>query len=141
MSTLMTIRLEDEVKDRLDVLAEAADRSWSFLAAEVARVFIENNEWQMSEIQAALKEADAGDFASGKELAVLARLVLFCQRRHRLPSRGDAVCGFQSCWRRAGEKPISALLLNQDRATAVRASSAAPASVSIDQHFSINASA
>lgn len=70
MSTTMTVRLEDDVKDRLDVLAEATQRSKSFLAAEAIRVFVENNEWQIGEIQAALKEADAGEFASDKEVAV-----------------------------------------------------------------------
>jgi len=34
MSTTMTIRLNDDVKDRLDVLAGATRRSKSFLAAE-----------------------------------------------------------------------------------------------------------
>ena len=73
MSTTMTIRLEDEVKDRLDVLAEATHRSKSYLAAEAVRVYVESNEWQVSEIKAALKEADAGDFASDKDVAALAR--------------------------------------------------------------------
>jgi predicted transcriptional regulator len=73
MSTTMTIRLDDEVKDRLDVLAEATHRSKSFLAAEAIRDYVENNEWQIGEIRAAMKEADAGDFASAKEVAALAR--------------------------------------------------------------------
>lgn len=73
MSTTMTIRLEDEVKDRLDSLAEATQRSKSFLAAEAIRVYVENNEWQIGEVKAALKEADMGDFASDKEVAALAR--------------------------------------------------------------------
>jgi RHH-type rel operon transcriptional repressor/antitoxin RelB len=73
MSTTMTIRLEDEVKDRLDHLAQATQRSKSFLAAEAIRVFVETNEWQIVEIRAALKEADAGDFASDKDVAALAR--------------------------------------------------------------------
>jgi len=73
MSTTMTVRLEDDVKDRLDVLAEATQRSKSFLAAEAIRVFVENNEWQIGEIQTALKEADAGEFASDKEVAALAK--------------------------------------------------------------------
>ena len=72
MSTTMTIRLEDDIKDRLDHLAEATQRSKSFLAAEAIREFVENNEWQLGEIQAALKEADAGDFASAQEVADLA---------------------------------------------------------------------
>jgi RHH-type rel operon transcriptional repressor/antitoxin RelB len=73
MSTTMTIRLEDEVKDRLDVLAEATQRSKSFLAAEAIRMFVESNEWQIHEIRAGLKEADAGDFAGDKDVAALAR--------------------------------------------------------------------
>ncbi|MGH8790477.1 MAG: CopG family ribbon-helix-helix protein [Cupriavidus necator] len=73
MSTTMTIRLEDEVKDRLDRLAESTQRSKSFLAAEAIREFVEHNEWQIAEIHAALKEADAGDFASDKDVAALTK--------------------------------------------------------------------
>lgn len=73
MSTTMTIRLEDEVKDRLDRLADSTNRSKSYLAAEAIREFVETNEWQIAEIRAALKEADAGDFASDKHVAALAK--------------------------------------------------------------------
>ncbi len=73
MSSTMTVRLEDDVKDRLEHLAEATKRSRSFLAAEAIREFVESNEWQVSEIKAALKEADAGDFASEKDLTALTR--------------------------------------------------------------------
>ena len=69
----MTVRLEDEVRDRLDQLAEATRRSKSFLAAEAIRAFVETNEWQIGEIRAALREADAGDFASEKEVEVCCR--------------------------------------------------------------------
>ena len=72
MSTTMTVRLEDDVKDRLDVLAAATRRSKSFLAAEAIRSYVEGNEWQIGEVQAALKEADAGDFASDQDMAALA---------------------------------------------------------------------
>lgn len=73
MSTTMTVRLEDEIKDRLDRLANATHRSKSFLAAEAIREFVENNEWQIAEIEAALTEADADDFASEKDVCALAR--------------------------------------------------------------------
>lgn len=71
-TTTMTVRLEDEVKERLGKLAESTQRSKSFLAAEAIRAFVEDNEWQSAEIEAALREADAGDFASGKQMAALA---------------------------------------------------------------------
>ena len=73
MTTTMTIRLEDQIKHRLDALAEATQRSKSFLAAEAIRVYVESNEWQIGEIQAALLEADAGDFAPDGDVADLAR--------------------------------------------------------------------
>ena len=73
MSTTMTIRLEDDVKDRLDQLAGATQRSKSYLAAEAVRAYVENNEWQIGEIHTALREADAGDFASDREVARLSK--------------------------------------------------------------------
>ena len=73
MSTTMTVRLDDDVKDRLDVLAGATQRSKSFLAAEAIRAYIETNEWHIGEIKAALKEAKAGDFADDKDVAALAK--------------------------------------------------------------------
>ena len=44
------------------------NRSKSFMAAEAIREFVDINEWQLQEIKTALAEADAGDFASAKEL-------------------------------------------------------------------------
>jgi RHH-type rel operon transcriptional repressor/antitoxin RelB len=73
VSTTITIRLEEEVKDRLDRLAESTHRSKSFLAAEAIREFIGNNEWQIAEIRAALKEANAGDFATKHDVDALAK--------------------------------------------------------------------
>ena len=67
-STTMTIRLEPELKSRLDKLSAATRRSKSFLAAEAVREFIEINEWQIEEIKDAVKEADAGDFASDQDV-------------------------------------------------------------------------
>ena len=73
MSKTMTIRLEDEVKERLDRLADSTNRSKSYLAAEAIRAYVEINEWQVAEIRAALKEADAGNFASEKDVTALAK--------------------------------------------------------------------
>jgi len=64
----MTIRIEAAVKNRLDRLSAATKRSKSFLAAEAIREYVAMNEWQIQEIRAAIKEADAGDFASDAEV-------------------------------------------------------------------------
>ena len=48
----------------------AASRIWR---PEAIRAYVETNEWQIGEIQASLREADAGDFAGNKEVAALAK--------------------------------------------------------------------
>jgi predicted transcriptional regulator len=69
MSTTMTLRLEPDLKERLDQLARATNRSRSYLAAEALKDFVELNEWQIREIRDAIKEADAGDFASSQAVS------------------------------------------------------------------------
>ena len=68
MSTTVTVRLEPDLKQRLDRLAEATQRSKSFLAAQAIRDFVDLNEWQVQEIRVAIAEADRGDFASEAEV-------------------------------------------------------------------------
>ena len=68
MSSTMTIRLDDSVKSRLEGLATATHRTKSFLASEAIQRYIEMNEWQIQEIQAAIEEADRGEFASDEEV-------------------------------------------------------------------------
>ena len=72
MSSTMTIRLEDGIKSRLDRLASVTQRSKSFLAAEAIAAFVDTNEWQLSEIQEALNEAQAQDYATDQDMADLA---------------------------------------------------------------------
>lgn len=72
-STTVTIRLEAEIKDRLDRLAAVTHRSKSFLAADAIREYIELNEWQIRETKAAVAEANAGDFASEAEVQAVFR--------------------------------------------------------------------
>jgi predicted transcriptional regulator len=68
MSDVVTIRVDRKTKTRLEQLAKAMDRTKSYVAAEAIRSYVELNEWQVTEIKSALKEADAGDFASEKEV-------------------------------------------------------------------------
>jgi len=72
MSSTMTIRLEDGIKNRLDQLANVTQRSKSFLAAEAIAAYVDTNEWQLGEIQAALTEAEARDYATDQDMADLA---------------------------------------------------------------------
>jgi predicted transcriptional regulator len=70
----MTIRLPAKIKSRLARLAKVTERSKSWLAADAIRTYLELQEWQIREIRAGVKEADAGDFASDAEVeAVFSR--------------------------------------------------------------------
>jgi RHH-type transcriptional regulator, rel operon repressor / antitoxin RelB len=68
MSSTVTLRLDDVIKDKLEKLAESTHRSRSFLAAEAIKAYVESNEWQIQEIHAAIQEADARDFATPAEV-------------------------------------------------------------------------
>lgn len=66
-TAILTLRVPQEVKDQLGKLAEATHRSQSFLGGEAIRRYVELEAWQIAEIQQAITEADAGDFATDAE--------------------------------------------------------------------------
>lgn len=72
-TTTLTLRVPATVKDQLDKLADATHRSKSYLAGEAIRQYLELEVWQVGEIQQALKEADANDFASDAEVNAIVR--------------------------------------------------------------------
>jgi RHH-type rel operon transcriptional repressor/antitoxin RelB len=67
-SSSMTISMEPHLQERLEQLAQATHSSKSLLATKAILEFVELNEWQLSETRAAIKEADAGDFASAQQV-------------------------------------------------------------------------
>ena len=68
-TTTITVRLTDDVKEKLDKLARSTRRNRSFLAAEAIEDYVNLNAWQVAEIETAIEEADAGDFADESEVA------------------------------------------------------------------------
>ena len=67
--TAFTVRVKDETANKLDQLAEKLDRSRSYMAAEAIEAFVEQQEWQLAEIEAGLAEAERGEFASDEDVA------------------------------------------------------------------------
>jgi RHH-type rel operon transcriptional repressor/antitoxin RelB len=61
MSSILSIRLDSEVKAKLETLAKSSRRSKSFLAAEAIAAYVEAEAWQISEIHEGMRELDAGD--------------------------------------------------------------------------------
>jgi RHH-type rel operon transcriptional repressor/antitoxin RelB len=70
---ILTLRLEDGLRGKLDKLATATRRSRSFLAAEAIREYVALNSWQIEEIQKGLAEADRGESASDDEVKRVAK--------------------------------------------------------------------
>lgn len=68
---MMSVRLTDELSQQLEALAAATGRTKSFLAGQAIRDFLEREAWQIADIEQALREADAGDFASDDEVSAL----------------------------------------------------------------------
>jgi len=64
-----TVRVPDEIAERLDRLADKHDRSRSYMAARAIEDFVAREEWQLAEIEAGLVEARSGQFASANEVA------------------------------------------------------------------------
>ncbi len=70
-STILTLRLDHNLRNRLDKLAKSTKRSRSFLAAEAIRDYVALNDWQIEEIQKGIAEANRGEFASPADVARL----------------------------------------------------------------------
>lgn len=69
-SRVLTVRLNADLKCRLESLANRTKRSKSLLAAEAIAAYVDLNDWQIAEIEQGLEEADAGDVMSDDALAI-----------------------------------------------------------------------
>jgi RHH-type transcriptional regulator, rel operon repressor / antitoxin RelB len=72
-SNTLTLHLDAKLSKRLDRLAKTTRRDRCVLARQAIREFLSFNEWQIAEIKKALREADAGNFASVKEVEEMFR--------------------------------------------------------------------
>jgi RHH-type rel operon transcriptional repressor/antitoxin RelB len=72
-SAVLTVRLNQDTKEKLEQLANATHRTKSFLAVEAINRYLEIEAWQIAEIEQALVEADKADFASEDEVNALAK--------------------------------------------------------------------
>ena len=70
--SVMSLRVPDDIANTLANLSKATGRSKSFLAVDALREYLAREAWQIEEIQKALKEADAGDFATQEEVNAIA---------------------------------------------------------------------
>jgi len=63
MTTTMTLRLDEETQQRLLGLSKATDRSRAHLALQALKQYLDQQEWQVQAIRAAVEQADAAGVA------------------------------------------------------------------------------
>ena len=72
----ITFRVDHHKLAALDAIAKELDRDRSYLLNEAIENYIEMYKWQIEEINLAIAEADADDFANDEEVdAVFGRLI------------------------------------------------------------------
>ena len=76
-----TVRLTDKVAEKLDAIANKLDRSRSYVAAQAIGDFVAREAWQLADIEAGLREAKKGDFATDAEVA--ATIAKYTKRKRR----------------------------------------------------------
>ena len=64
----LSFRTNKDKKAALDAIAASIKRDRSFVINEAIQNYIELNAWQVQHIQYGIEQADAGEFASEKDL-------------------------------------------------------------------------
>ena len=68
MTALVSLRLDPEIRKRLDELARVTERSRASIAAEAVKQYIDLQEWQITAIQKGIEQADRGEFIDHAKL-------------------------------------------------------------------------
>ena len=67
--TTITVEVDVDLKDRLDRAAAGQNKPAGTLVQQALEQFLDNDTWFRAEVEAGLREADAGDFLTAEEKA------------------------------------------------------------------------
>ena len=65
----VSLRIDDNKIDALDLLAKIQKRDRTFVINEAIETYLEINQWQIDHIKASLAQADRGEFAKDSEVS------------------------------------------------------------------------
>lgn len=68
MKSVMTIRIDPEVHERLERMARATARTKSYLVSDAILEYLELNEWQVEAIKEGIESADRGELTPHEEV-------------------------------------------------------------------------
>jgi RHH-type rel operon transcriptional repressor/antitoxin RelB len=63
-STPFSIRIEDEVRDKLEQICTLTERSKAYITSKAIEEYVERNSWKVEALKQAKKEAAKGEFIS-----------------------------------------------------------------------------
>ena len=66
--TITSIRLSDELRNKIERLAQATGRSKSFLMQEAIAQYVENESWQLAQIEEGIRADDAEEHVPAAEM-------------------------------------------------------------------------
>jgi predicted transcriptional regulator len=66
-TSLLSVRLPEDLAERLDTLAKSTDRSKSYLAACAVEEYLAVQEWQVAAIREGMAAAGKGDIVRHRE--------------------------------------------------------------------------
>ncbi len=70
----INVRLPEALYNQIEALSKATARTKSFLAIDALTHYVQSESWQIHDIHEGIKEADAGEFATEKQVkAVFAK--------------------------------------------------------------------
>jgi predicted transcriptional regulator len=87
MSTTLSVRISEELKEKLDILSQATNRTKSYLAGKALEDYVKRNTWKTKELTEALKEVEKGIFVSNN--TVNEWLNSWGTDKERLPPKPD----------------------------------------------------
>jgi len=64
----INVRLPEALYNQIEELAKATARTKSFLAIDALTNYVQNESWQVRDIREGIQEADAGNFATDKQI-------------------------------------------------------------------------
>ena len=69
MTTTLSVRIDVQIRQRLEALAKRSRRSESCLVAEAIAAYVETESWQLHEIAAGMDDIDQGRTVEHGEVA------------------------------------------------------------------------
>lgn len=64
----MSVRIPEEIEQKLATLAESTGRTKSWLTNQAIQSYLDRELWQINEIKKAIREADSGQFSTDSDV-------------------------------------------------------------------------